>query len=179
MTRRVKLTEQEARRLRERPNWKTPPRHRNAQAQRKAAAAASPLEVDECRTFIAWTKLVTFAGEPLFERVVHVPNERGKRSAAIAILVAIGLRPGFLDYVIFAPYNGHHGLMIEAKRIGEEASQNQGEWIERLNRWGYTASCAQGSVQLIEAVRSYMRKCGAHASGVFVDSTRIKTGTGD
>lgn len=179
MSRRRALTDQDLAAL-SRPKVKRAPGHRTAQAQRAAQRPRSPLESSECLTFIAWTKLVYFDDEPLFERVAKIANERGKAGVAVAKLVAMGLRPGFPDYVIHAPviatpqYVTRHGLYLEGKRVtGGKIDPEQDEWRRRLVRWGYHAEICAGALAMIEATRRYMNLTGASASGRFVDRTRI------
>ena len=117
-----------------------------------------PSETQECLAFVDWCKLVRFRGEPLYERVVKIPNERGKRSVLTAILTALGMRKGFPDYLLLCPTREHGALFIEAKRMGESADRDQLEWEERLKRFGYYATIAAGSLQMISAVRQYMAK---------------------
>lgn len=117
----------------------------------------TPTETDECRAFIDWTKYVRFMGEPLFERVVKIPNERGKRSVMTAILVAIGLKAGFPDYLICIRTELYGGLLIEAKRIGEIAKPEQLAWRDRLTRWGYRSVVCAGAGEMIAATQEYIR----------------------
>lgn len=164
-----------------RPPVKRAVRHKTAQGQRAAIRPRSPSETAECRTFLAWTKLVTFMGEPLEQRVVKIANERGKAGVATAILQSIGMRPGFPDYVIHAPVISarvntvtKHGLYLEAKRVsGGKVDPEQEVWRDRLIAWGYHAEICEGALQMIDAVKRYMRMTGATQSGLFVDSTRI------
>jgi hypothetical protein len=136
------------------------------------ALPALPIETEECRTFVDWTRRVQFAGEPLFERVVKIANERGQRGAQTAILTAIGLRKGFLDYAIHAPYGRIHGLYLEAKRRdGGHVPVEQTDWVTKLRAWGYHAAICAGAEEMIYVTRSYMRISGALDDGVFIDRT--------
>lgn len=138
------------------------------------ARAICPTETAECRTFIEWTRLVRFAGAPLFERVVKVPNERGAAGAGIAILESIGMRKGFLDYVIFAPHGRFHGLTLEAKRLrGGRVDVEQIAWCEKLRSWGYHSEICVGAQGLIAASKNYFERSGATAAGVFEDRTIV------
>lgn len=121
-------------------------------------------EFSECCLFVDWTKLVRYQGEPLFERVVHIPNERGGGGPAhIGKLIRIGFKPGFADYLILAPLEQWAGLLIEAKRpraIGQRAARvkdNQVSWRDRLIRYGYMAAIAQDGMHMIQITRDYFR----------------------
>lgn len=171
---RHRLSEADVTALNDRAFWKVPLRHRTQQGQRAARTIRAPSETDECRTFIAWTQLVTFQGEPLSQRVVHIPNERGKAGAAVAILTAIGLRRGFPDYAILAPAGRWHGLYLEAKRRrGSLTGADQTAWRIRLNQWGYCSEICDGAIELILATRRYFFLSGATAAGIFIDNTRL------
>jgi hypothetical protein len=130
-----------------------------------------PTENDECRTWLDWTRLVTFRGEPLYDRVVMIPNQRTKRSVQTAILVALGLRKGFPDYMVLAPTLGHYGLFIEAKRRNGGARYEQSEWQRRLIGWNYFAAVCKGAGEMITATQSYFEGCAD-----FVDRTTIDVG---
>lgn len=164
-----------------RPPVKRAVRHKSQQGQRAAQRPRSPSETAECRTFIAWTKLVTFMGEPLDQRVVKIANERGKAGVATAILASIGMREGFPDYVIHVPVIAtftscatKHGLYLEAKRVsGGKIDPEQERWRDRLIAWGYHAEICEGALQMIDAVKRYMRMTGATQAGLFVDNTRV------
>jgi hypothetical protein len=136
----------------------------------------APSETSECLTFVAWTKLVTFQGEPLFDRVVKIPNERGKSGVQTAILFSIGMRAGFPDYAIHAPAGRWHGLYLEAKRRrGGSVDPEQLAWQSKLKRWGYHCEICAGAEALIEATRCYFERAGCVADGSWVDRTRGPT----
>lgn len=168
-----------------RPPVKRAVRHKSAQGKRAAVRPRSPSETAECRTFIAWTKLVYFDGAPLFDRVVKIANERGKAGVATAILASIGMREGFPDYVIHVPVlqperadypqmRSRFGLYLEAKRVsGGTVEPEQIAWRDRLRAWGYHAEICEGATAMIHAVKSYMEFTGARASGKFVDNTTV------
>lgn len=131
-----------------------------------------PSETQECMVFIAWTKLVTFQGDRLFERVIKIPNERGKSGVQTAILTGIGMRAGFPDYLIEAPAGRWHGLRLEAKRVrGGKTDADQLAWRQKLTRWGYHAEICHGADELIQATRRYFTEAGCVADGSWIDRT--------
>ena len=145
---------------------------RRARAKPNAIPAAT--ETDECRSFIAWTRLVRYKGRPLFDRVVKIANERGKAGASIAILTAIGMRKGFPDYEILAPAGGWSGLFLEAKDEDGSTSPEQYNWRDLLVEFGYHAEICVGSTQLIEATKRYFVRAGCDRDGSWVDHTRVQ-----
>lgn len=132
-------------------------------------------ETDECLTFIEWTRLVRYKGRPLYDRTVKIPNERGKRGASIAILVAIGMRKGFPDYIILAPCGRWAGLFIEAKRAkgGDTDDADQNAWRELLIEFGYEAVICEGAHQMILAVQGYFHRAGCETDGSWTDRTQV------
>src|SRR6185369_4937236 len=140
---------------------------------RKSNTMPTATEDQECMAFIDWTKLVTFAGEPLWHRVVKIPNDRESRSVKTAILTALGMRKGFPDYEILAPCGRYHGLFIEAKRRkGGAIEDDQRVWRDRLISWGYKADICAGSIEMIATVREYFREGQAAEAGLWIDRTR-------
>lgn len=132
-----------------------------------------PTETDECRRFIAWTKLARYRGRPLFDRVCKIPNERGKAGAAIAVLISIGMRNGFPDYFIAAPVGIWAGLLLEAKRTkGSDTTDAQLDWQRDLTEFGYCADICLGADQLIAATQRYFDAAGCTHDGSFIDPTR-------
>lgn len=141
-------------------------------------------EEQECIAFIDWTMRVFYRREALFERVVHIPNERDKhvslrpgaaRTALIRIgkLKAQGVKDGFPDYMVLAHFPTCAGLYIEAKRRrGGRTPPDQIEWRERLIGWGYHAVICNGADQMIAATQAYFEQ---HApAGDWINRVRLR-----
>lgn len=140
----------------------------------KVHGARCPSETAECRRFVDWTRLVTFRGRPLFDRTVKIPNERGMAGVMTAILVSIGMRRGFPDYLILAPVGKFAGLLLEAKRqFGGEVEPEQETWRQDLIEFGYHAEICAGADELIYATQQYFVRAGCEADGSYVNRTRI------
>lgn len=141
----------------------------------KVAKPKAPSETAECLAFIGWTGLVFYKGRPLRDRVVKIPNERGKRGVATAILNSIGMATGFPDYDILAPAGRWHGLYLEAKkRDGGSVNEEQNAWRELLTEFGYRAEICAGALELIAATKQYFIDAGCEADGSWVDNTRVQ-----
>lgn len=118
-------------------------------------------EWHHCVEFVDWTRLVTYRGESLFERVVHIPNERGGGGKAhIGTLIRAGFRVGFPDYSILAPLGDWAGLYLEAKKPGGAIYADQVAWRDRLIRYGYRAVICDDAAALIAATREYFAELG-------------------
>ena len=127
-----------------------------------ARRSANPTEIDECKAFVDWTRYVRYRGAPLFDRLVKIPNERGKAGVMTAILHRIGMKTGFPDYELLVPLSPHAGLFLEAKRaIGGKVNPEQESWRAALIEFGYQAKICAGADELIGAVRDYMRAAPA------------------
>jgi hypothetical protein len=126
---------------------------------RSARRWQQPNENDECRAFVDWTKYVRYKGEPLFDRLVKIPNERGKSGPMTAILTALGMKPGFPDYELLVPLPPYAGLFLEAKRAdGGRVDPEQEAWRAALVEFGYHAEICAGAPALIGATRRYLRR---------------------
>lgn len=138
-------------------------------------------EEQECVAFIDWTMRVFYRKQSLFERVVHVPNERdkhvtkGNRSALIRIgkLKEQGVKEGFPDYIVLAHFPDVAGLFIEAKRRrGGRTPPEQIAWREQLIRWGYHAAICNGAEQMIQACQEYFEQHAAE--GDWINRVRLR-----
>ena len=124
----------------------------------------APTEYDECVTFMAWAERVRFRGDPLSNRIVHIPNERDRHRSAkqagihIARMKKIGVAKGFPDYLVLAAFPTCAGLFLEAKRErGSKTSPEQYAWRDQLIAWGYEAVICKGAVELIRETDRYFR----------------------
>ena len=128
----------------------------------------APTEHQECLAYIDWTQRVRYKGRPLYERIVHIPNERDKHKGKhnlgihIAKLASEGVKKGFFDYVILAPFPDCGGLYLEAKRIrGSKTSQEQLDWRERYREFGYEAYICKGADELVKRTQEYFERHAA------------------
>ncbi len=154
---------------------KSGPESRSTKVRPKVPKLKAPSETAECLAFIGWTQLVFYKGRPLRDRVVKIPNERGKRGIATAILTSIGMAPGFPDYDVLAPAGRWHGLYLEAKkRDGGNVATDQNGWRDLLTEFGYRAEICAGALELIEATKQYFIDAGCVADGSWVDNTRMQ-----
>lgn len=142
--------------------------------QRVPAGRRVPSETAECRAFVEWTKLVQFRGRPLFDRLVKIPNERGKRGVSTAILASIGMRAGFPDYLLLAPAGKFAGLLLEAKKVDDfTVPPAQETWRDDLIEFGYHAEICAGAENLIYATQQYFVRTGCEADGSYINRTRV------
>lgn len=115
-----------------------------------------PLEAEEAKTFWQWAQYHPIAKDHL----VHNANESKTSWANGRHLKAQGKRAGLSDYLLAYPYKGKPGLWIELKRRKRSISrlsEEQAQWLERMNRCGYSTAVAYGSDEAIRAVEEYLK----------------------
>lgn len=114
-----------------------------------------PSEYQECKAFWGYAQRVPRLGEYLIKHA----NERIGHSWFTKALIAIGMRPGILDYQWPVPNQKYLGLWLEFKRIDQREKKkdvDQDEWIEKLNKIGHYASYAYGCEHAIKIYTDYV-----------------------
>lgn len=112
-------------------------------------------ETSEQQAVIEW---VTYAQGryPALKNLYHVPNE-GKRSKATAgILASMGLKPGVPDLILDYPAGKYHGLRIEMKYGKNTPTEEQMEWLRRLQAAGYFVAVVWSSSAAIHLLTEYV-----------------------
>lgn len=114
-----------------------------------------------------WAAVTFYAGEPIANHLVHVPNG-GKRNAREAgRLRRMGVKAGYPDYIldIMRPEEGTNrilgGMRIELKAqrevgYGPRATDLQLEQLNRLSLQGYRAVVAYGWVTAAGLICEYL-----------------------
>lgn len=115
-----------------------------------------PHESAEQRALFVWARLQA-AAYPELDLMYHIPNE-GKRSRVTGQRMrAEGLKTGVPDICLPCARGAYHGLYIELKRRkGGTVSANQKEWLEALNRAGYSAVVCKGFDEAVNAIMEYL-----------------------
>lgn len=117
-------------------------------------------EHDEQVEVISWCKL-NEGRYPDLEMIYAVPNA-GKRSIGAAqYYIAEGLKSGVPDLCLPVPRQEpigtwHHGLYIEMKYGNNTPTDNQGEWIKKLQDQGYLVIIAYSAEEAIGIIESYL-----------------------
>jgi len=125
--------------------------------RRTMDATPAPLEAAEQKTLLQWVRYNS-AAYPELKLFYHIPNE-GKRSyRAGRELKDQGLKAGVPDNCLPVARGGYHSLYIELKRQkGGKISEQQREWIDRLNRAGNKAIVCKGWEEAAEAIVKYLK----------------------
>ena len=114
-----------------------------------------PSEYQECKAFWQFATIKGFNDD-----LIKNANERmGDAYWFIKALIAIGFRPGLLDYHYIVANQKYHGLWLEFKRVDqrlEKKKPEQDQWIERLLKRGHYASYAYGCDDAIRIYTDYI-----------------------
>lgn len=94
---------------------------------------------------------------PDLDMLAHIPNEGKRTKTTGARLKCEGLRRGYPDIVLDVPRGEYHGLKIELKRRkGSKITQEQKDWIIKLNKQGYAAAFCYGWEQAWDFIHAYL-----------------------
>ena len=94
---------------------------------------------------------------PMLANLVHVPNGGSRNKREAARLKREGVRAGYPDLLLEYASCGKYGLRIELKRRkGYTISQEQKDWIIRLNNYGYAAVFCFGWVDAWNVIKLYL-----------------------
>lgn len=100
------------------------------------APKVAPYESEECIALVQWmdARGLVFC---------HIPNESKRPPAQAKHLKAMGMQPGFPDYLVFTrPPNEpkRPGVALEMKRsIGGKLRDDQSHWLKRLAEIGWVS----------------------------------------
>ena len=94
---------------------------------------------------------------PELDMLVHIPNEGKRTQSTGGRLKKEGLRKGFPDLMLCTPHCGYAGLVIELKRKkGSKISEEQKEWIRKLNYQCYAAVFCYGWEEAWNVIKAYL-----------------------
>ena len=91
----------------------------------------------------------------------HTVNESGAKGSAHygGELNKRGRKKGVADWIVSVPSNGYHGLFVELKREGKDASpisKEQREFLLRQQELGYKCVVAYGSKAALKIITEYL-----------------------
>lgn len=116
-----------------------------------------PTESQEQVTLFAWAKLKE-QEIPELALMVHIGNGGLRNKVVASKMKKEGVKPGFPDIFLPVPRKGHHGLLVELKRVkGGQVSVEQKKWLEALNSQGYLAVVAKGYEEAKKVILEYLQ----------------------
>lgn len=93
---------------------------------------------------------------PELRLLYHIPNG-GKRDAIEgAHLKQQGVKAGVPDIHLPVPRGAYHGMFVEIKAPGGRMSDNQRQWLHKLNKQGYRAVECHGLTEAQTAILDYL-----------------------
>ena len=118
----------------------------------------SPLEKEEQQNFVSYCEMnnITVVST---QNGFKMPKTAFNWAAYSNSLKRMGLRKGFPDLIVLArnKTKTHEVLFIEMKRQqGGRVSDEQKEWIERLDNEGYCVGVAKGCESAIKILTQYL-----------------------
>ena len=110
---------------------------------------------------IEQTKLfnwITFArvAMPELDMLYHIPNGGYRNKREAANLKRQGVRAGVPDLCLPVARGNYHGLYIELKYGTNTATENQREWLNRLQAQGYAVAVCYGWEQAKHVLEKYL-----------------------
>ena len=96
---------------------------------------------------------------PELELMYHVPNGGYRNKAEAERFRSQVVKPGVPDIVLPVARGGYHGLYIELKRtVGGRVSEEQREWLGKLNAQGYYTAVCRGWEEAKDAIEGYLQR---------------------
>lgn len=95
----------------------------------------------------------------VYKLIYHVPNGGHRVKAVAAKLKGQGVKAGVPDLVLPMARGGYFGLYIEFKAkppYDAPVSASQDAYLQQLIAQGYLAIVCRGSIDAVEAIRSYL-----------------------
>lgn len=94
---------------------------------------------------------------PMLKALFAIANG-GHRHITVAMqMKAEGVKPGVPDLMLPYPSNGYNGLFVEMKRrVGGRLSEEQKQWREMLQGYGYCVRVCKGWEEAKDAITDYL-----------------------
>lgn len=131
------------------------------------------LEAAEQTALFEWAGLAPHPYLPgkIGDYLIAIPNGAHMANPRhAALLKAQGMKPGVSDIFLACPVQGWGGLWIELKKRREDfdypsqakqaVSQQQQDWIARMNQVGYIAQVAYGWEEARQRIEGYLNHGG-------------------
>lgn len=112
-------------------------------------------ESDEQIAAMDWLR---YQHPQLIPYTMHIANERKSSYFAGYIMKRMGVLKGASDIFMAWPCGGYHGLWMEVKTKTGKPTQEQLDFIARMNGVGYYATVCYGAEQVINTIQCYIRR---------------------
>lgn len=112
-------------------------------------------EAQEQAIVIQWCKMQEKKYPQLFN-IFAIPNGGYRNKVEARNLKMQGVKAGVLDLFLSYPSKKYHGLYIEMKYGKNKLTNNQKEWIFRLEQADYKCSVCYSSQEAIQEIKNYL-----------------------
>lgn len=112
-------------------------------------------ETQEQQAVIEWAAYAR-GKYPGLRNLYHVPNEGKRSKSAGGLEKSLGLSRGVPDLVLDWPAGVYHGLRIEMKYGKNRPTQEQEDWLRRLDAAGYCTAVCWSAREAIAVITAYM-----------------------
>jgi hypothetical protein len=99
-----------------------------------------------------WASLYPMVNDYLF----HIPNGGYRNPREAFVLKKQGVKKGISDLFFAFPNEKYHGLWIEMKSEKGVLSEDQEEWLIKMNKMGYLAVVAKGWEMARDIILDYI-----------------------
>jgi len=97
---------------------------------------------------------------PELDLLFHIPNGGSRNKLEAYNLKKQGVKAGVPDLCLPVARGGYHGLFIEMKAGKNKTSENQEEWLENLQKQGYSAAVCYGFEEAKKVILKYLNLKG-------------------
>lgn len=90
------------------------------------------------------------------ELIYHCPNGGKRNSREAGALKRQGVKAGVPDLYLPVARHNYHGLYIEMKVGKNSCTENQMNWIKKLQEQGYSCEVCYGADNAIKVIQEYL-----------------------
>ena len=114
-------------------------------------------EDDEQQMIVEWAGYMS-SKYPELQLLYHVPNGGSRNRLEAVKFKRMGVKAGVPDLVLPVPRGGYAGAYIELKVGKNKPSENQKEWLEKLEAQGYFVTVCYGSLEAEKCLEEYLER---------------------
>ena len=95
---------------------------------------------------------------PELELLHHIPNGGKRNVKEAARFKAMGVKSGVPDLCLPVPRGGYAGMYIEMKYGKNKPTNNQNNWITKLQQQGYCVTVCYSGKEAADIIEGYLKK---------------------
>ena len=113
-------------------------------------------EAVQQQTLFEWAALME-AMIPELRLMYHIPNGGSRNEREAANLKRQGVKAGVPDVCLPVARGNSHGLYIEMKAAKNKPTEKQRQWLEALNKQGYSTAVCYSWEEATVLIKSYLK----------------------